>query len=219
MHLPEPVQRAFAKLDQPTDAYVRNYLTLRKLIGILGLALPVVLYAGARWLFTEAHQATISAYYYTGMRDVFVGILWAIGVFLVCYKGAREWDNVASTVAGACAILVALFPTDKGTAAHTFAGHVHIYSAAAFFLTITLMTLFLFRNRGKKAWTNWIYRLCGGAMALSLVVMFFTRVSFLWEAVAVVAFGAAWLVNGVEKWKAPEDRPRKAEQKAYSAFA
>ncbi len=50
MHLPEPVQWAFAKLDQPTDAYVRNYLTLRKLIGTLGLALPVVLYAGARWL-------------------------------------------------------------------------------------------------------------------------------------------------------------------------
>src|SRR5574337_536610 len=111
MHVPEPVRRSFVALGQPGNPAVRNYLALRKLIGILGLAIPPAMWLGVRLLFCDAQQPTISHYYYTGMRDVFVGALWAVGIFLLCYKGTRDWDNLASNVAGACAILVAVFPT------------------------------------------------------------------------------------------------------------
>jgi hypothetical protein len=48
------------------------------------------------------------------VREFFVGVLWAIGVFLITYKFAdRSREGRASTYAGAAAILVALFPTQR----------------------------------------------------------------------------------------------------------
>jgi hypothetical protein len=106
------VASKLASLSLPSNSMaVRNYLTLRKLIGILGISLPVVMWLGERLFCSSQLQPTISDYYYTRMRDEFVGILWAIGVFLVCYRGTRVWDDIISTAAGAFAILVALFPT------------------------------------------------------------------------------------------------------------
>src|SRR5258706_5910903 len=107
------VRSRLALLSQPSSSVaVRNYLTLRKLIGILGIALPLVMWLGEPVLCPGAgRQPTISHYYYTLMRDAFVGILWALGIFMVCYRGTRRWDDLASTVAGLCATVVALFPT------------------------------------------------------------------------------------------------------------
>jgi hypothetical protein len=60
----------------------------------------------------------MSATYYTGARDIFVGGLCAIGVFLICYRPdtvnrASFWrtENFWSTLAGTTAVAVALFPT------------------------------------------------------------------------------------------------------------
>jgi len=36
---------------------------------------------------------TISLYYYTGMRDVLVGALCAIALFMFFYKGHDKWDD------------------------------------------------------------------------------------------------------------------------------
>ena len=232
MHLLEPVQRRFSALAAPGNRAVRNYLTLRKTIGILGLALPPVILAGERVLFLCGTQPTISHYYYTGMRDVFVGTLWAIGVFLVCYKGPRGWDNVASNVAGACAILVALFPTAPRQAADSCAlpsavpqalqgviGTLHICFAVGFFLSITAMAFLLFENRGKRKWTNWIYRACGVAMLGCLLWMAIDGVGFWAEAIAVWAFGIAWLVNGLKPLKDPQDWPTVKGEAPASRFA
>src|SRR5262245_41282300 len=173
MPLAQRIKTGLRALNKPTDSAVRNYLTLRKTIGILGLALPLVVWAGALIFFGTGLQPTISDYYYTGMRDVFVGILWAIGIFLVCYRGPRLWDDVASRIAGCCAIAVALFPVAPAKDASSIQrliGKVHYLSATGFFLTITVMVLFLFKNRG-KAWANGVYKLCGVAMFGSLVCM------------------------------------------------
>ncbi len=69
-------------------------------------------------------QDSISSYYYTDMRDVLVGSLWAIGVFLFSYRGydtlegpqlrrlfGTSTDFLASSLAGICAVGVAIFPT------------------------------------------------------------------------------------------------------------
>ena len=64
-----------------------SYLTLRKIIGILGIALPFVLYLGALIIFQINIQSSISSYYYTGMRGVFVGTLFVIGFFCFHTKG------------------------------------------------------------------------------------------------------------------------------------
>jgi hypothetical protein len=112
------------------DSRVISYLTLRKAIGIIGLLLPIVLIVGKILYFQDPGiQDSISGYYYTDMRDVLVGSLCPIGVFLLSYKGydapggprrrrllGRSTDFLASSVAGIGAIGVALFPTQNNSA-------------------------------------------------------------------------------------------------------
>lgn len=223
------VQDALDKTDPATEAMVRNYLTLRKAIGWLGIALPLVVWAGVRWL-RQPQQPTISDYYYTGMGDVFVGILWAIGIFLFCYKGPRLWDNYLSNMAGTFAILVAVLPTTpKGSQPiecttagirmiQPTVGTMHIICAGLFFAVITYMALVRFQNPGHK-WPNRTYRLCGSVMALAILWMLISRhVSFAAEAVAVEAFGIAWLVNGVERWKTPQITSQPSQVAGYKEF-
>ncbi len=71
-----------------SERYVRSYVTVRFAIGVLGLALPFVLVLVEPILFDGQPfpRGSLSAYYYSGMRELFVGVLWAIGVFLVLYK-------------------------------------------------------------------------------------------------------------------------------------
>jgi len=74
-----------------------SYLSLREAVGILGFSLPIVLVLGNLLIFhSKAIEDSISNYYYTGMRGVFVGTLWAIGVFLVSYRGYERRDAVAA---------------------------------------------------------------------------------------------------------------------------
>ncbi|MGB0789115.1 MAG: hypothetical protein ACPGQR_06225, partial [Marinirhabdus sp.] len=74
---------------QNKNDLVVSYLTLRNAIGIIGIALPIVLLLGSVALFEcdELHQS-ISHYYHTRMRNVFVGALCAVALFLFCYKGS-----------------------------------------------------------------------------------------------------------------------------------
>ena len=89
---------------------VLSYLALRRILGSIGVALPFVLFFGNLWLGDGHMLASISAYYYSVMRDVFVGSMCAAGVFLISYRYTR-WQDAAGSVAGFAAIGVALFPT------------------------------------------------------------------------------------------------------------
>src|SRR5215471_5273461 len=84
---------------------VASYLFQRRGIGLIGVTLPFVLVLG--YDLSEGHFAlrgSISSYYYTDMRNVFVGSMCAIGVFLLCYR-YDLLDDVLSSIAGLLAIL------------------------------------------------------------------------------------------------------------------
>src|SRR5262249_4389517 len=68
--------------------YVRSYLLERAIIGFIGITLPIVLIVGDHLLGPNAPflRSALSDYYYSGTRDVFVGAMFSIGVFLVTYK-------------------------------------------------------------------------------------------------------------------------------------
>jgi hypothetical protein len=105
-----------------SNQLVRNYMTLRKAIGWIGILLPFVVFLG-NWIIFSHHVAgclaptgnklpdSLSGYYYSHMRDVFVGGMWAAGVFLFFYTGHDTFARVATNVAGLAAIGIALFPT------------------------------------------------------------------------------------------------------------
>jgi hypothetical protein len=199
---------------------VRSYLWLRKVIGLLGTLLPFTLGFGAFLLFQDGIQGSISDYYYTHMRGVLVGTLWAIGLILLAYKGHDDADNIAGNFACIFAIGASLLPVAQESAASPAAiliGHFHIAFAALFFLTLIYFCLFLFiksdqgnKPIGKKRTRNRLYRICGYVMAACLLLLFIHEVLpkeaksalkafvpvFWLETIAIQAFGISWLVKG-----------------------
>jgi hypothetical protein len=202
--------------ERPDDELVISYLALRRFIGILGLLFPWILIVGAL-LFHEGVQPSLSDYYYTSMRGVFVGTLWAIGVFLVSYHGYDRKDDIAGDLACVFAVGVSLFPVARAQATGTeeTIGHVHFAVAGAFFAVLIYFSLFLFvkssqgpRPVGRKAVRNRMYRGCGWVMAGSIlgIVLFKTwkgdewvsshHLILIFETIAIEAFGWSWWVKG-----------------------
>jgi hypothetical protein len=205
--------------DQRNDLVI-SYLTLRTTIGVLGMSLPFVVSLGALVLFQTGFQSSISAYYYTGMRNVLVGTLWAIGFFLFSYKGYEGADNFAGNLACLFAVGVALFPTSPDGATEAgvlLIGAVHEVFAGLLFLILIYFSLFLFTKTNphvsptkEKLQRNCVYRACGYTM--SICILFIAIYTFLprdlasfftaykpvyWlEALAILAFGVSWFTKG-----------------------
>ena len=208
-----------AQQNAPGNSLVISYLELRKAIGYLGIALPFVVAVGVRLLQGLGIQSSISSYYYTVMGDVFVGTLCAIGVFLLSYKGYERKDELAGNLACIFTVGVALFPTSPENASShdKLIGTVHAVFASLFFLTISYFALFLFTKTDpskpptrRKLQRNRVYRICGYTMltAIALALAYslapesavaglkkFHPVFWL-EAIAVEAFGIAWMTKG-----------------------
>lgn len=86
------------QLSATTNTLVLSYVGIRRAIGISGLVLPIFL-GPAGWLvFGIAIQDNMSSYYHTALRDVFVGTLCAIGIFLFCYRGYDWIENWTANV-------------------------------------------------------------------------------------------------------------------------
>jgi hypothetical protein len=56
-------------------------------------------------------EGSISAYYFTSARAVFVGALCALGTCLIVYRGNTDWEDIALNASGALAFVVAFVPT------------------------------------------------------------------------------------------------------------
>jgi hypothetical protein len=191
---------------------------LRKAVGIIGTALPFVLVLG-KWLLDGGGiQPSISAYYYTSMRDVFVGSICATGVFLLSYRGYDRVDDLSGNLACVFAVGLALFPTapaNSASAAQTIVGQIHLTFASAYFLTLAYSSLALFRKTNpagqmtaRKKLRNVVYTVCGYSIlvCIGLVVVDFVFLKdsglqtvdpvFWLESVAVRAFGVSWLTKG-----------------------
>jgi len=187
---------------------------------MIGTALPIVLICGTMILELRLGILdSISAYYYSVMRNVFVGSLWALGIFLICYR-YDLLDDIVSTVAGVCAIGVAMFPTtpDGGaTGQQVTIGWTHFAFATCFLLLLALMAIFLFRRTDqvnptqRKQQRNTLYLICGIAIVACLVlaalILLVPNLSgtpwlqplhpiLVLESLAICAFGIAWFVKG-----------------------
>jgi hypothetical protein len=59
----------------------------------------------------DCWQTSISAYYYTPVRAVFVGAMIAVGFALIVYKGRGAWEDAFLNLSGMLAPIVAVAPT------------------------------------------------------------------------------------------------------------
>lgn len=118
---------------KPPNPIVLDLKSLTAIVGVIALAMPLVLYFGAR-IIGYCNQSSISHYYFLPFfGSVFVGSMGFIGVFLLCYKGHTKLDRIFALIAGVAAFLVAIFPTAKDGCAKTdFLGRAFVeWSATA----------------------------------------------------------------------------------------
>lgn len=120
-----------------------TYFGLRLGMGFIALAFPLLLCIGGLILTATEIQGSLSAYYHTPMRNVFVGGLFAIGPFLYLYKGFSSKENIALNVAGILAIGVAIFPmaAPAGITIYTNPA-LHGFCAVVFFACIAYVCIF-----------------------------------------------------------------------------
>lgn len=203
------------------DALVVSYFGIRRSIGLIGLLLPIVL-GPVGWLFGIEIQANVSSYYHTPLRDVFVGSMCAIAVFLFCYRGTDWIENVTANLGCLSALGVALFPLDANSdplVQRTIVGYLHSLSGGVFFVTLAIYSLYHFPRsttdhpeEEPHPWERiFIYRASGIVLALCMVAMgaflllsptkwkaFLDSYNFLFwmEWIAIWAFAAAWLTKG-----------------------
>ena len=195
----------------------------RQAVGCLGASLPLGVYLFDRWRPTaqldSAALDSISAYYYTSGVPLFAGILAALSVYLLTYRGYdnawQQQDRAAAILAGLAAALVALFPTGHPVYAlrplwwTRSTGWVHYGAAAVLFGALIYIALVLFPKSKpgathslppEKRRRNALYRLCGVAMILCMVwvavAMHFEWSIFWAEALALEFFALSWLVKG-----------------------
>jgi len=124
-----------------------SYRWLRRAIGVLGIILPIALSWGCHesaGLCTPA--GSISGYYHTSMRFLFVTVLVLLAVLLFAYPGYDEDDDFAGHLAGLFALGVAIFPTNAPGTHMDLRAWVHVCCAAALFLLMAVFCLFLFRR-------------------------------------------------------------------------
>ncbi|RUS59516.1 DUF998 domain-containing protein [Pseudorhodobacter sp. E13] len=178
---------------------VLSFLAVRRMLGLLGLFLPLSLLATAI-LTDEPMRPSISEFYHGQGREFFVGTLCAIGVFLWSYvgyppahRGEAPTDKQVSRIAAVAVICVALFPTGDNLAppgqvmqdcsvfqclvGENISRRLHYLAAGIFFSSLALFCLVLFRRDGgqgqdaEKAARNRIYALCGWTIVACVLAL------------------------------------------------
>lgn len=189
----------------PSEPIQQSDYRIRKLIGTLGLALPVLLPIAEGVLLSS-----MSHYYYQPLSSIiFIIILASFGLFLLSYKGykidtdtEKISDDLLTNIGGISALIVVFVPTyclessstliDDTCASgeYPLLGHIsavkntiHLIFAGIFIFTMGWMSKYKF-TRGTHTTNNEIYEWCGNlvwfsiALLLVLVVIDFFKEDF-----------------------------------------
>jgi len=215
---------------QGKDLYLKSYLVMRAVIGFIGILLPAALLLGD-WTFLDGDvrvRGSLSAYYHSGMRDLFVGGLCAIALFLITYKVfEHNLDNTLSTVAGLAILGVAFFPTGRPAGSplsltplqdqfgESNVTRAHFVFAAISIVSLAWISYFFGVREGRRppaegkrppGFWRWFHWICASVIALAVAFIVLTKVSgwfddysvLIGEVVALLAFGVSWLWKGLE---------------------
>lgn len=185
-------------MDEEKEYLMMSRYQMRRVIGVLGLFLPVVIIP-----FHEHYLNSISHYYYTRSALFFIGILVPFGLFLITYKGykrdkTKEWlsDNVLTQIAGWAVIIVVLCPTsciESGSKlvdnlcscadkrplfghVNTWFGFIHLAAAGIFLFSLAWMSYSRFpRGLDLSLWSDqvkqWVYKFCAFVVWFSMGVI------------------------------------------------
>jgi hypothetical protein len=206
--------------EQASQPYIRSYVFMRRVVGWLAAVLPPLLVFGEPLVFDDRPfpLGSLSAYYYSGFREVFVGFLCAIGVFLVIYKWPeRTRESWASSGAGLAVVVVAFFPTGKpGDRVATtplqdligqeWVERIHFLAAAVFIFLLSRISHYWAKHRPER---HRLHRACEVVILAALVLAALEGLMdwpdygiLIAEFAAVWAFATSWLAT-VERLPRP----------------
>jgi hypothetical protein len=198
-----------------------TYVALRIGLIVVGAALPWLLWIGGA-LAGHALQESMSAYYHTPMRNLFVGALTAIGLSLGLYKGYSRQEDWVLNAAAVLAVCVAFLPTNLPCPAGQpcpptlSTAPWHKAAAVLFFFCIAYVcircasdTLSLIKDSKEAKRLKQRYMTIGNLMIAlpigTLVMGYLGRrrgwefpVTFFLEATAISVFAAYWLQKSLE---------------------
>ncbi len=210
-----------------TNNDVKTFRRIRKSIGVLGVSLPIILCL-LSWIpfFKTSFQPSISHYYYTHLRELFTGVLCAVGLFLIRYKGHTnpnffKNDSILTNIAGLMAFGIALMPTTPNAAGDkiftlipadlNWLGWLHLVFAGIFFLTLSIISINVFtigQEQNKNIPLsiineNNIYKICGYSILLLIILTAvcsnfncFPYSTLVFEALMLFFCGTSWLIKG-----------------------
>ena len=217
----------------PADLPVKilqAFIFLCNSIGIFALAFPILVYVNGL-LYGIPLGSSISHYYFAKneneidpfkfpVRTLFVGGLFAIGMFLLFYKGLTTTENVIINLAGVFALGVAVFPmgrlpirTVKFSNDREIRITPHAICAVSMFACIFIVaiwtnraTLELVDNIGHRRIYQAAYNVIATLMALFVVIGLILNAVigneksavFFVETAGIMSFAAFWLVKGSE---------------------
>jgi len=206
-----------------TENDIATYRRIRATIGILGIGLPIALLVLPSFPFLKTTvQSSISGYYYTNLRELFTGVLCAVGLFLIRYKGYKNSkffknDSLLTNIAGCMAFGIAIFPTNPDECSQKVytlipycicqLGILHYGFALIFFSILSIISINVFTigqcenidipisliNENK------IYKICGYLILCFIIMIPIFNTSYstlIFEALALFSFGTSWLIKG-----------------------
>lgn len=162
---------------------------------------------------------SISATYYANSKMFMIGLLYAISIFFITYKGYDWKDRVCAIIESICALGIVVFPCSTPGVPDTvglfnlpvLVSHIfHCICASVLFITFGFNVTFLFRLTGpepteKKKLRNKIYLICGiiiftfivihGLSSLFTFIPSWFPTTWFNEFVMLEAFGFAYLVK------------------------
>jgi hypothetical protein len=187
--------------------YVRSYFLIRRVVGLMGISLPVVFIVGeAYFLRGGVHfRGSLSAYYHSSMRDLFVAGLCTTGLLLATYLAGQPNTSEfwLSLVAGLAVLVVVFFPTQRpGLTADAprcgslpapsgcspvqqrlgeeWTSVIHFFFAAVFILSLAAIAFLFAREqyRNRKQLIAWIQKACGWVIVAAVLLVI---VGELWD--------------------------------------
>ncbi|WP_372672052.1 hypothetical protein [Amycolatopsis kentuckyensis] len=190
----------------------KTYYALRWGMAGIAFLLPFFLLFVGPLTDSLPQPDSISGYYHTPLRDVFVGALVTTGTFMVLYKIFTPLENWLLNVAGVSAVLVAMLPcaVPDGRPPAEFTFPVgHAVFAIITFVCIGLTAIFCANNTigllppGKRKVFRITYRTIGVLMIVlpALIGVFDLAgwVNLFWvEAAGLWVFSAYWIAKTIE---------------------
>jgi hypothetical protein len=216
-----------------------SYNWMRVGMAIMAFLFPPLLWAWGKLLYDLPLQGAMSAYYWASpegeidppVRVWFIGLIFAIGSFLILYKGYSDLENWALNLAAICLIGVALVPmpwecgSDDGHCSSW--SYLHGWFAIAFFVFILLVAIFdsvatlrEVRGEARQRRYRFVYALTSVGLFLlpALAVIGHQRygraetLTYWLELAAIWAFAVYWSIKTWELRTTLAQRPELQEE-------